>query len=624
VALTKIVRQGIADDAIDGTKIADDVINSEHIVDAGIDSAHINDVAATKLTGTIADARLPATLPAKSGVNLTALNATELTSGTLPIARIADDAITNAKMADDAIDSAQIASGAVDDAHIAALAATKLTGTVATARLGSGTADTTTFLRGDGSWQVVSVPKLDSPVITGTLYVRLEEQVTHTISNWSDDVSYTITPTNCTIGSVNASGQFIITSTSGHPSYTIIATTASLGLDDSATVTKNLKLQLEAPTLSSPADTQEDTNLVYTITSTDSNDDKLILDFGASTFTYGSVSHGSGSKVGNTVEVTGFTTNNPAVTVQFTAEATYSVTAKATKIDGSYQESSSSAADSLTIVNFAVSGGAESTSGSYTIHKFTSSATLTVAGSGSIDYLVIAGGGGGGRGDSTNNGNGQEAGGGGGAGGLLQGTNYTINAGSHAITVGNGGAGGNSTNDDGDNGQNSSIASLFVAIGGGGGGGGIRDGKDGGSGGGGGGAYGGTDTDGGSPTAGQGYAGGSMYDETSQVYSGHQYSAAGGGGAAEVGESQVSTTQQNSGDGGAGLNLTITGGTVGYAGGGTGGPGYGDAPGSATHGGASYASAGAANTGGGGGGASPTGALAGAGGSGIVVIRYLT
>jgi len=41
----------------------------------------------------------PATMPASSGVNLTALNATEVTSGTLPIARVADNAVTLAKMA---------------------------------------------------------------------------------------------------------------------------------------------------------------------------------------------------------------------------------------------------------------------------------------------------------------------------------------------------------------------------------------------------------------------------------------------------------------------------------------------------------------------------------------------
>ena len=61
---------------------------------------------ASNLTsGTVPDARFPATLPAASGVNLTALNASNLGSGTVP-----------------------------------------------TARLATGTANSTTFLRGDQTW----------------------------------------------------------------------------------------------------------------------------------------------------------------------------------------------------------------------------------------------------------------------------------------------------------------------------------------------------------------------------------------------------------------------------------------------------------------------------------------
>jgi hypothetical protein len=67
-------------------------------------------LSATSLTsGTLPDARFPATLPATSGANLTSLNASNLSSGT-----------------------------------------------VSTARLGSGTADATTYLRGDNSWQTIS------------------------------------------------------------------------------------------------------------------------------------------------------------------------------------------------------------------------------------------------------------------------------------------------------------------------------------------------------------------------------------------------------------------------------------------------------------------------------------
>jgi len=215
----------------------------------------------------------------------------------------------------------------------------------------------TKFLREDGdntsSWQTISQPVLDSPSITGTLFVDSGSTVSHTISNWSDDVTYVITPTNCTVGSVNSSGVFVVTHTSGTPSYTIKATTDSLGLDDSALVTKNLTINLSAPTLSSPADVATLTNVVYTITSTDSNDDKLILDMGSSNFNLGTVSPGSGTKSGNTVVVTGFTTGNPVVTIQFTAEATYSVTAKSVDTGGTYGDSPLSSADSITVVDSA-------------------------------------------------------------------------------------------------------------------------------------------------------------------------------------------------------------------------------------------------------------------------------
>ena len=195
---------------------------------------------------------------------------------------------------------------------------------------------------------ILTAVTLDSPSISGTLSVDSGSNVTHTIGNWSEELNYTITPTNCTVGSINASGEFIVTHTSGVPSYTIKATTDNLGLDDSSLVTKNLVVKLTAPTISSPADTPVTTNVVYTVTSTDSGDDKIILDMGTSNFTYQSVDVGSGSKVGNTVEVTGFTTGNPAITVQFTALGTYaSVKAKSTNIAGTYGDSNYSSSDSI-------------------------------------------------------------------------------------------------------------------------------------------------------------------------------------------------------------------------------------------------------------------------------------
>ena len=496
------------------------------------------------------------------------------------------------------------------------LPAANLTGTVATARLGTGTADTTKFLRGDNTWQVVSVPKLDSPVITGNLYVLPSGTVSHTITNYSDDVSYTITPTNCTVGAVNSSGVFVITSTSGTPSYTILATTASLGLDDSDLVTKNLILQLTAPTISAPADSATLTNVVYTITSTDSNDDKLILDIGSSNFNYGSVSVGTASKVGNTVECIGFTTNNPAVTIQFTAEATYSVTAKAVKIDGSYETSANSSADSITILNFSASGGTESTSGSYTIHTFTTSADFVVTGSRSMDYLVIAGGGGGGVGTNAAS-SGGDAGGGGGAGGYTAVTGHTMTAATYGVVIGAGGVDAGTANTDGNQGSTSSLGALTSTVGGGYGAGSGRAGGNGGSGGGAGG--GGGSLSGGSNTVGQGSGGG---DNVSGGTGSSQYGGSGGGGAGGGGQN-TNTSMNRGSDGGSGTTSSINGASVCRAGGGAGGAPFGQAGGGATCGGGLHSANAAVNTGGGGGGAAVD-ALGGHGGSGIVIIRYLT
>ena len=82
------------------------------------------------------------------------ITAADIASGAVDTAELAADAVEGSKIADNAIGSEHIAAGSVDNAHLATgIDATKLTGTVATARLGSGTASNSVFLRGDNSWQ---------------------------------------------------------------------------------------------------------------------------------------------------------------------------------------------------------------------------------------------------------------------------------------------------------------------------------------------------------------------------------------------------------------------------------------------------------------------------------------
>ena len=133
----------------DGTTGTIIQVSSASVSDAGLLTATsfsgagslITALNATELTsGTIPNARFPATLPAGSGVNLTALNATELTSGTIPDARFP---------------ATLPASSGV---NLTALNATQLTsGTVPIGRIGAtGTASASTYLRGDNSWAAVS------------------------------------------------------------------------------------------------------------------------------------------------------------------------------------------------------------------------------------------------------------------------------------------------------------------------------------------------------------------------------------------------------------------------------------------------------------------------------------
>ena len=271
------------------------------------------------------------------------------------------------------------------------------------------------------------------------------------------------------------------------------------------------------------------------------------------------------------------------------------------------------------------SGGTVTETGGYRIHTFLSSDTFTVVSGGSMEYLIVAGGGGGGC----------RFGGGGGAGGLLYSASATVTAGTYSIVVGGGGTGGQTNNTRGSSGNNSSFNAIVAT----GGGGGASEGQTALNGGSGGGAsYSTGFQTPGTGTSGQGNGGG-----TGQ-FSPRVNGGGGGAGAAGVGSGSRP-------DGGIGLQYSISGNAMYYAGGGGGadnrvdaggfgGPtagngglgGGGQGGGGEGNGQADARSgtgvSGTANTGGGGGGGSyiPTitsGRPGGNGGSGIVIIRYL-
>jgi hypothetical protein len=323
-------------------------------------------------------------------------------------------------------------------------------------------------------------------------------------------------------------------------------------------------------------------------------------------------------------------------------QTTYNFTVTATDLE--LQKSSKAFSINASIGLQSATGGTITTSGGYTYHVFTSSGTFTAtAGTGNVEYLVVAGGGGGGWAGY--------GGGGGGAGGLVNGSVSVSAPNEYTVTVGGGGNGSTNRYSSVLNpGSNSKFGSTTTAVGGGGGSSAAfpTAGSVGGNGGSGGGgaqrnaAAGGKGIYPGSPYISQdrqGYDGGSSVTPAGD-------GGGGGGGAAAVGQS--ASGSEVGGNGGSGssafsswLSATTTGVDVGgtrfIAGGGGGGgitpavaPG---SPGSNGTGGSGGGGAGRDNTngtngtnntgGGGGGTGTPSGSgAAGNGGSGIVIIRY--
>lgn len=122
--------------------------------------------AAVLASGTIPDARFPSTLPALNGSLLTALNASALGSGTVPDARFPATLPALNGSALTALNASNLASGTVPDARFPAtlpaangsaltnLAAANLTGSIAVARLANGTTTvlTSTTTSNQNNW----------------------------------------------------------------------------------------------------------------------------------------------------------------------------------------------------------------------------------------------------------------------------------------------------------------------------------------------------------------------------------------------------------------------------------------------------------------------------------------
>lgn len=100
--------------SLPASKITSGAFGSARIASGAVTDAKIAGVSASKLTGTIDNARISLTAS-----EIPSLNASKITAGTFGSARIANNAITSAKIADGAVTEAKLANGAVTTDKIA-------------------------------------------------------------------------------------------------------------------------------------------------------------------------------------------------------------------------------------------------------------------------------------------------------------------------------------------------------------------------------------------------------------------------------------------------------------------------------------------------------------------------
>lgn len=168
-------------------------------------------------SGTVPDARFPATLPVASGVNLTALNATNLSSGTVPVARLGS----------------------------------------------AGTRDATTFLRGDNTWAVVVTEGGETSDSFATIAVAGQSNV---VADSATDTLTLIAGTGVAITTDASTDTVTITNSSPNVSQNVFSTVAVTGQTNVVADTATDTLTIAAGTgISITTNAETDT---ITITST--------------------------------------------------------------------------------------------------------------------------------------------------------------------------------------------------------------------------------------------------------------------------------------------------------------------------------------------------------------------
>ena len=163
---TGITSAQLAADGIDGSKIADDSVDSEHLAADSIDAEHY------------AAGSVDATALAANSVD-----SSELVDGSIDTSHFSADCITADEIGDNVINSEHYAAASIDNEHLAddAVGVAELSAT--------GTASSSTFLRGDNAWEAAGGGK-----VLQVKWHQVTGQSNTTSTSWVTTNTIAITP----------------------------------------------------------------------------------------------------------------------------------------------------------------------------------------------------------------------------------------------------------------------------------------------------------------------------------------------------------------------------------------------------------------------------------------------
>jgi hypothetical protein len=233
VTAANFIGAGTTITSINASNISSGTIDNSRTTAASANGA--STIVSRDSSGSFSAGSITATSISGNGVALSAINASNITSGTIDNARTSAATANGASTIVLRDSTGSFAAGVItaNGSALSAINASSISsGTVATARLASGTANSSTYLRGDSTWAALSAPN-NGTLSMGVSGTGLSGSATFT-ADQSSNSTFTVT-----INSASANGASTVVARDASGNFAAGTITATLTGTASALVTGN-------------------------------------------------------------------------------------------------------------------------------------------------------------------------------------------------------------------------------------------------------------------------------------------------------------------------------------------------------------------------------------------------